>query len=77
MHKRGTKSHAFNERVLMFAPGDYRKHALAYADRLNSANTDGDRNKLQSLEKRFRELADNEQWLADNHDKIVTSDGGP
>jgi hypothetical protein len=61
----------------MFNASDYRKRALDYAARAGNAITARERNQLHDLERRFRALAENEQWLADNHDKIITSDGGP
>ena len=58
----------------MFAPVDYRKHALDYATQAKNAGTPDERNKLQVLEQRFRQLADNEQWLQDNHARTIKSE---
>src|SRR5688572_7828235 len=55
----------------MFTPGEYRKKASGYGELVKSATSPNQRREFQSLERSFTELADNEQWLSDNHGKIV------
>jgi hypothetical protein len=42
---------------------------------VKTANGPNERREFQALEQSFTVLADNEQWLADNHDKTVQSTG--
>jgi hypothetical protein len=55
----------------MFTPDQYRKKASGYGELVKSATSPNQRREFQSLERSFTELADNEQWLSDNHGKIV------
>jgi hypothetical protein len=57
----------------MFAPSQYRKKAVGYGELVKTASGPNERREFQALEQSFTELADNEQWLADNHDKTVRS----
>jgi hypothetical protein len=57
----------------MFTPGQYREKAVEYAKLLKTASGPNERSEFQELEQSFTVLADNEQWLADNHDKTVRS----
>ena len=57
----------------MFTPGQYREKAVEYAKLLKNAGGSNERREFQALEQSFTTLADNEQWLADNHDKTVRS----
>jgi hypothetical protein len=59
----------------MFTPGQYRDKAVGYGELVKTANGPDERRELQALEQSFTVLADNEQWLADNHDKTVRSTG--
>jgi hypothetical protein len=61
----------------MFAPGDYRKRALDYGAQAKTADNPDARTRLHALEQSFRQLADNEQWLADNHDRTIRSEHEP
>ncbi len=55
----------------MFTPGQYREKAAGYGKLVKSASAPNERREFQELEQTFTVLADNEQWLADNHDKTV------
>jgi hypothetical protein len=59
----------------MFTPGQYRDKAVGYGELVKTANSPDERREFQALEQSFMVLADNEQWLADNHDKTVQSTG--
>jgi len=59
----------------MFTPGQYREKAVRYRELVKTANGPDERREFQALEQSFKVLADNEQWLADNHDKTVQSTG--
>ncbi len=55
----------------MFTPQQYRSKADEYTELAKTANNDRDLHRLRNLERSFVQMADNEQWLADNHDKMV------
>jgi hypothetical protein len=55
----------------MFAPGQYRAKAAEFTELARTANNSDEMHEMQKLERSFSVLADNEQWLADNHDKTV------
>ncbi|MDT3687451.1 MAG: hypothetical protein RO009_20680 [Pseudorhodoplanes sp.] len=55
----------------MFTPGQYREKAVGYGELVKIANGPDERREFLALEQRFTVLADNEQWLADNHEKTV------
>jgi len=57
----------------MFTPQQYRDKAVGYGELVKTANGPDERREFQALEKSFTMLADNEQWVADNHDKTVRS----
>ncbi|HZZ82197.1 MAG TPA: hypothetical protein VFE62_27110 [Gemmataceae bacterium] len=57
----------------MFTPQQYRDKAVGYGELVKTANGPDERREFQALEKSFTVLADNEQWVADNHDKTVRS----
>jgi hypothetical protein len=57
----------------MFTPGQYREKAVEYAKLLETASGPKERCEFQALERSFTVLANNEQWLADNHDKTIRS----
>ena len=59
----------------MFNPKQYRDKADEYSERGKTANGPNEIHEFEQLEKSFRTLADNEQWLADNHQKTVRSPG--
>ena len=61
----------------MFVPDEYRKKALGYAELAENSATPTERNGFQALEQSFRKLADNEQWLADNHSNIIEHAASP
>lgn len=55
----------------MFTPGQYREKATEYGKRVKLANGPNERREFQALEQSFAVLADNAQWLVDNHHKTV------
>jgi hypothetical protein len=55
----------------MFTPSQYRDKAVGYGDLVKTANGPNERREFQKLEQSFTVLADNEQWLADNHHNTV------
>jgi hypothetical protein len=55
----------------MFTPRQYRDKAAGYGELVKTANGPNERREFQALEQSFTVLADNEQWVADNHDKTV------
>lgn len=57
----------------MFTSSQYRQKAVGYGELVKTASGPNERRKYQALEQSFTALADNEQWLADNHDKTVRS----
>jgi hypothetical protein len=58
---------------LMFTPKQYRTKAAEYTNLAKTASNPAEAHEFQTLERSFTTLADNEQWLADNHDKTVHS----
>ena len=55
----------------MFTPYQYRAKAAEYTDLAKTARNPAEVREFQTLEARFTVLADNEQWLVDNHDKTI------
>jgi hypothetical protein len=55
----------------MFSTEQYRAKAGEYAELSGMANGANELREFQRLERSFTELADNAQWLTDNHSKIV------
>lgn len=55
----------------MFASEQYRTKAAEYSELAKTANSPNEARKFQKLEQSFAVLADNEQWLSDNHDQTV------
>jgi hypothetical protein len=55
----------------------YRAKAAEYKERADTATTSNEKRELQNLERSFRTLADNEQWLSDNHEKTVHAPAVP
>lgn len=55
----------------MFTPQQYRAKAAEYTDLVMTASNPAEAHEFQALEQSFNVLADNEQWLADNHGKIL------
>jgi hypothetical protein len=55
----------------MFTTEQYRAKAIEYRKLLSMANGPTDVSELQRLERSFTELADNAQWMIDNHAKII------
>jgi hypothetical protein len=57
----------------MFKSTQYRVKATEYGDLAKSSTGSNQSRDFQKLEQRFRVLADNEQWLADNYQNTVGS----
>ena len=55
----------------MFTPEQYRAKAREYADWAKATISPREAHEFRMLEQSFTTLADNEQWLAENHDKTV------
>jgi hypothetical protein len=55
----------------MFTAKQYRAKAIEYSNLSTIAHGPDDLREYQRLERSFTELADNAQWLADNHDKTI------
>ena len=55
----------------MFNPQPYRDKALEYSERSRAADDSNETHEFKRLEKSYAALADNEQWLRDNHQKTV------
>jgi hypothetical protein len=62
---------------LMFTAKQYRAKAAESAESGKQSNDPGEIRKYQRLEKSFTELAKNEDWLANNFDKIIHSNDIP
>ena len=61
----------------MFKAKQYRAKAAESAESLKHTNDPGEVREFQRLEKSFTALAKNEDWLANNFDKIIHSDDMP
>jgi hypothetical protein len=59
------------EEHTMFTAVQYRAKASEYAKLAGIANGANEMREFQRLERTFTELADNAQWVADNHGKMV------
>jgi hypothetical protein len=55
----------------MFTPGRYRGKASEYGSLVESATDPDQKRELQARERSFTALADNEQWLSDNHQNTI------
>jgi hypothetical protein len=53
----------------MFTAQQYRAKAIEYSNLVKIANGPNELREYRQLERRFTELADNAQWVADNHTK--------
>jgi hypothetical protein len=59
----------------MFTAEQYRAKASEYANLAETANSANEVDEFQRLERSFTDLADNAQWVADNHSKMVHATG--
>ena len=59
------------ERLAMFTPEQYRAKAAEYNELLKTATAPKKVSEFRQLQRSFAALADNEQWLADNHHNTV------
>jgi hypothetical protein len=55
----------------MFTPKQYRSKAAEYAKHVEKSRSPKERREFEALQRRFSELADNEQWLADRHQRAL------
>src|SRR5260370_28377536 len=55
----------------MFTPEQYREKAGAYSELAKQGNAPNEVREFQKHKQSFTMLADNEQWLADNHDNLA------
>jgi hypothetical protein len=55
----------------MSTPDQYRAKAAQFTELAKAGSAPEEVREFQKLERSFTALADNEQWLADNHDKAV------
>jgi hypothetical protein len=55
----------------MFTADQYRAKAIEYSKLLRMANGPDQVREFHRLERSFTELADNAQWVTDNHDKVM------
>lgn len=60
----------------MFTTQQYRTKAAEYTELAKTANSPAELREFQALERSFTVLADNEQWLADNHQQLVHTTTG-
>lgn len=60
----------------MFTPEQYRAKADQYTELAKTATSHDERDEFQKLQRSFSVMADNEQWLADNHDQTVHRTAG-
>jgi rubrerythrin len=59
------------ERPSMFNAKQFRAKAAEFGDRIETSSTSNEKREYQQLQRKFAELADNEQWLADNHEQTL------
>jgi len=57
----------------MFTPEQYREKAAEYSELAKQANAPNEVREFQKHEQSFTVLADNEQWLVDNHDNLANN----
>jgi hypothetical protein len=55
----------------MFTGEQYRAKAIEYSNLAGIASSPNEVSEFQRLERSFTELADNAQWVTENHDKVV------
>jgi hypothetical protein len=55
----------------MFSSKQYRAKAIEFGGLIEKSSTSNERREYQQLQRKFAELADNEQWLADNHEQTL------
>jgi hypothetical protein len=56
----------------MLTAAQYRAKAAEYAELLKAASLPGEVHEFRRLERSYLMLAENEEWMADNRDKINT-----
>jgi hypothetical protein len=68
IHKRRLLSKGLH----MFTPKQYRAKAVEYGKSVKTSASPNEKREFQELQHQFTELADNEQWLSDNHQRSLT-----
>lgn len=59
----------------MFSPAQYRAKAYEFGVRAKAASSLNERNEFQKQQRSFSVMADNEEWLANNYDQTVHTNG--
>ena len=59
----------------MFTTKKYRAKSKEYGELINGSDDPSQIRKLQDSKDSFSSLADNEEWLSDNYDKMVHAPG--
>jgi hypothetical protein len=57
----------------MFTAEQYRAKAAAYSELVKSSNNPNEFCEFRRLERSFTELADDEPWVTDNHDRTLNA----
>jgi len=65
-----------NQEASVFNPKGYRERAASYAERSKTATTANEAREFEQKQKSLTILANNEQWLADNHQKTIHAPAG-
>jgi len=60
-----------SERSLMFTSVQYRAKAIEYGNLADASPNANEKHEFQKLQRRFAELAYNEEWLADHHKQTL------
>jgi hypothetical protein len=68
MHKRKL----FDKALHMFTPNQYRAKAVECGKSAKTSTDPNERRRFQELQHHFTGRSDNEQWLADNHQRSLT-----
>jgi hypothetical protein len=55
----------------MFSAKQYRSKAIEYSNLVRTANGPDELREFQKLERSFAELANNAEWVTDNHGRVV------
>jgi hypothetical protein len=57
----------------MFTPKQYRAKAIEYGESLKTSTDPNQSRELRARQHRFTELADNQRWLSDNHQRTLSA----
>jgi hypothetical protein len=61
----------------MYTAGQYRARAVEYSGLLAAPHSSGEARELRRLEQTYTTLADNEEWMARNADKVIATPRRP